>query len=407
MIEKNKYNTLKRILEQTISLLVCLLLVLSAAVWTGTLLGKDFAAAPTNTDAEKKSALSAVKPTSAQLEAMNLGGMQLAEADTAVWLVTNAQNEALGTIIGSHPHTKDVTGFAGSTPIYIYIDASEKVQAVIADKNDETPEYFKAVVEEGLLNQWNGKDIETALNEKVDVVSGATYSSRAVIGNVRMALQKYRNINEKVAPEPMIGWPKAILALAVMLIALIVSLLKRRKKWMQATVLILNTVVLGFLTSQYLSMTLLLGWAQNGVPFVTALPAVAMLLLTIILNFCGRPHFHCTWVCPYGSLQALAYMLPLPKIKVGPKYFRIMHRIRTIVLMCILVLAWFDLGAATLLAYEPFSVFLLSSASTAVLILASVFVILSIFVPKVWCTALCPMGELLHLGGEGRQKTKK
>ena len=397
-------NRLIKIAEQVISLLVCLLLLLSAAVWSGTLLGYDFTAAQNNNNAAQENTTAYAAPSNDLLKQLIPEGMQILEADTAVWHVVDAQNVRTGVIIGSHPQTKRVMGFAGATPIYIYIDENGTVQAVVADKNDETPEFFEAVVEEGLLNRWNGKIVDEALEAEVDVVSGATYSSRAVIENVRMALQKHRSSNQKVLPSPVIGWVKTILVLAVMLFAVIVSLLRKRNRWLYLTALVLNTAVLGFYTSQYLSLTMLLGWAQNGVPFVATLPLICMLLLTIVMNFCGKSHFHCTWVCPYGSLQALAYMLPLPKIEVGARYFKIMRRIRLFALMSILTLAWFDLGADTILAYEPFSAFLLEDASTAVLILASLFVILSIFVPKAWCNGLCPLGELLALGGEGLRK---
>ena len=44
----------------------------------------------------------------------------------------------------------------------------------------------------GLLEQWNGKTVDEALAAQVDVVAGATYSSNAVIENVRLGLNYYK-----------------------------------------------------------------------------------------------------------------------------------------------------------------------------------------------------------------------
>ena len=49
--------------------------------------------------------------------------------------------------------------------------------------NNETPEVFRRLYE--LMKAWNGHSLKEAASLEVDGVSGATYSSNAVIGNVR------------------------------------------------------------------------------------------------------------------------------------------------------------------------------------------------------------------------------
>ena len=83
-----------------------------------------------------------------------------------------------------------VAGYIGATPLKIYIKGN-KVVKVVALKNQETPKYF-AKVKKQLLNSWNGKKVKAASKMKVDAITGATFSSKAVIKNVQLGLDYYQ-----------------------------------------------------------------------------------------------------------------------------------------------------------------------------------------------------------------------
>ena len=93
------------------------------------------------------------------------------------------------TVINTTTLGKDVQGYVGSTPLKIYIQKN-KVVKIEALKNQETPKYFLQV-KKGLLDKWNGKKVKDAQKLKVDAVTGATYSSNAVIENVKLGLEYY------------------------------------------------------------------------------------------------------------------------------------------------------------------------------------------------------------------------
>lgn len=84
----------------------------------------------------------------------------------------------------------DATGFNGPTPLLIHI-REDKVEGIEALENNETPSYFEPV-QEDLLGRWDGLTVDEALNAEVDVVSGSTYSSEAVVRNVKLGLQYYK-----------------------------------------------------------------------------------------------------------------------------------------------------------------------------------------------------------------------
>ena len=93
------------------------------------------------------------------------------------------------TVINTTTLGKDVQGFLGTTPVKIYIQKN-KVVKIEALKNQETPKYFLKV-KKNLLDKWNGVKVKDAKNMKVDAVTGATYSSKAVIENVQLGLDYY------------------------------------------------------------------------------------------------------------------------------------------------------------------------------------------------------------------------
>ena len=86
---------------------------------------------------------------------------------------------------------KDVEGYQGTTPLKVYIK-DNKVEKIEFLKSTETPEYY-VKVKKALQDKWNGKKVKEAKTMQVDVVTGATFSSEAVIENVRRALDYYQN----------------------------------------------------------------------------------------------------------------------------------------------------------------------------------------------------------------------
>lgn len=86
---------------------------------------------------------------------------------------------------------KDVEGYQGTTPLKVYIK-SGKVEKIEFLKSTETPKYY-VKVKKALQDKWNGKKVKEAKTMQVDVVTGATFSSEAVIENVRRALDYYQS----------------------------------------------------------------------------------------------------------------------------------------------------------------------------------------------------------------------
>lgn len=85
----------------------------------------------------------------------------------------------------------DIEGYNGPTPLKIYIKKN-KVERIEFLKSMETPKYY-AKVKKALMDKWNGLKVKDAKTQQVDIVTGATYSSEAVIKNVQVGLEYYQN----------------------------------------------------------------------------------------------------------------------------------------------------------------------------------------------------------------------
>jgi len=90
---------------------------------------------------------------------------------------------------------KKVVGYNGTTPLNITI-RNGKIQKIEALENQETPAYFDRAFTK-IAAQYEGKTVNEALNMDVDAVTGATYSSEAIIKNIKMGLQQAKPATKK------------------------------------------------------------------------------------------------------------------------------------------------------------------------------------------------------------------
>ena len=99
------------------------------------------------------------------------------------------------TVINTTTLADDVEGYAGPVPLKIYIK-KDKIEKIEPLKNIETPKYW-ALIKRDLINKWNGLTVKKAATQQIDVVTGATITSEAVIENVQRGLDYYNKKGKK------------------------------------------------------------------------------------------------------------------------------------------------------------------------------------------------------------------
>lgn len=392
-----KQKKLRKLIEHVQSLLVVFLMIAATAVmWSGKFLGHEIGT-PRNSSAQATSKVA--QPTKEQLQKLNIAAnATLVVRDSASWTITAANGNAQGVVISTALYAKDVKGFAGPTPLYIYVDTQGVVKNIIAADNAETASFFDRAFSQ-LIPQWTGKRTSEASTLQVDAVTGATFSSKALIANVQqtLAAQNAAAQEATISQKTTIGWGRTIAVFFVLLTGALISIMFRGHKILRMAQLVLNVVVLGFWCGQFLSLSLLRGWVANGLDPIVYLPTLLMLATAVIMPFFRRKHHYCSWICPLGSLQELASHLPFPKVHCSPKVYKAMSRIRLVCFALLMFVLWTALGGAEILDYEPFTAFFITTATPAVMGLCAAIVVASCFVPNVWCKCLCPMGQTLEL----------
>ena len=317
-------------------------------------------------------------------------------------------------VVNTKTLAKDVQGYGGPVPLKIHIKDG-RVAAVEAEPNAESPDFFNRAKE--LLNHWQNKSVDEALAEEVDAVSGATFSSRAIIANMQRGLA-YAKQHGQWGEDGSVGAADTsashivgsedgsvgaletsappIVALIVVLLGAVVPLFYNNRR-LHLVQLAVNVVVLGLWTGTFVSYTLFLRIFAGGVSLSTigALAApLLMLIVALIYPLAGRSGHYCANICPFGSAQELAGKLSRRKLRITPRLLKLLSVLRNLlwgVLMALLLTgtctAWID--------YELFTAFLYSSASVWVTVLAALFLVLSVWVPRPYCRFVCPTGALV------------
>lgn len=83
---------------------------------------------------------------------------------------------------------KKVIGYNGTTPLNITI-VDGRISNIEALPNNETPKYFNRACEK-IFPQYIGLTVRNARSLNPDIATGATYSSKAIIENIRAGLQQ-------------------------------------------------------------------------------------------------------------------------------------------------------------------------------------------------------------------------
>lgn len=94
-------------------------------------------------------------------------------------------------IVNTTTIANDVDGYAGPTPVEVYIKKN-KIVKVVPLKTMDGPKYV-AKVKNGMLTKYEGMKIEKkAPLPKVDGVTGATFTSDAMRQNIDRAIEYYQ-----------------------------------------------------------------------------------------------------------------------------------------------------------------------------------------------------------------------
>ena len=248
----------------------------------------------------------------------------------------------------------------------------------------------------------NGKKVSEAYTMPVDAVSGATLSSNAIIENARRGFAyASKHIGQGTRIDLSV---KFVVTLFVLLAGMILPIYFRAKK-MRTAILVLDVVVLGLWSGTFISYSMHVGIASNGLPLtsIASLVPILLIIVAFIYPLFGKKAHYCTHICPFGAAQELANRIPCKNVRLGAKTIkaltemrRILWWILTLLMLLGVCFEWMD--------YELFIAFIFSSAKNIIIVFAIVTLILSVFTPRPYCRFVCPTGYLLKLSFPHKRK---
>lgn len=354
-------NRRKRIILQILSFLIVFLIFASLAlVRDGRLFGVNFGDSATSQDTE-------------------------AVADGEQRVVSTA-------VIG-----KDIIGYGGPVPLEIYITGN-RIDSIHALPNSETPDFFGRLYTEGLMKRWNGLTTEEAVKLPVDAVSGATFSSEAVINNVRAGLSydMKQTAGKAVKSASSEEVPVKLIFVAIVIAMGAIIPLFWHNKTYRIVQQLLNVGVLGFWGGTFLDYAVTIKVFANGLNWSFAsIITLALLIIGYIYPLFGKYTYYCSNICPLGSLQDLAGHLCPKKLHIGRRTLRVLEIMRQVLWFVLLAGLWTGFWTSWV-DNELFTAFIVESASWTMLGVGIAIVLLSIFIPRPFCRFVCPTGTILH-----------
>jgi len=305
--------------------------------------------------------------------------------------------------------------YGGEMDVVVVLDSTGIIRDLKVVRHRETTSFLEKTKKKGLRESLIGKSYRDPfeIGEDVDVVSGATYSSRALIqcaqeGSMLLARdQLHREVSEPEGPELELGIPEiSLLALYILALLGIYKLpgLRLTIRWIA---MLGGLLILGFWFSVPLTLnrlnTFLLGYFPDWHTQLYWYLLLGAFVLSIILT--GK-NVYCHWICPLGGLQECLGAVGLAKPRFSRRFNRILRWVqRGLALLAIIMALYFRNPVK--LDYEIFGVALSLTGPTYLFVLTGVFIMASVFIHRPWCTYLCPIvpiEDMLRLLNRKRQR---
>jgi spermidine synthase len=316
--------------------------------------------------------------------------------------VYESNDKIAGYIFSSQELSPDVTGFGGKMNLAIYTDPTGKLLNFHIVRSNETPAYLE------LLSRWlptlnNRQLFSPGPFAGVNAVTGATVSSKAILAALQTSSHKFAEqvLGQSLQTTSAIAIQKPgyipDAGTAYLIIACIISLfvIFFGGLYSKLIVLLFNLIIGGFiLNTQYsteqIATILSLHTPSIGLSAAFLLAIGAPLLAVFFGNI------YCGYLCPFGAVQELiSYIVPA-KFKLQPPTEKMQKArfVKYVVLFVLIILFFISRDHTTLTADILISIF---SFKSAILLIAAIALIGSIFYSRFWCRYLCPAGAFLSL----------
>ena len=318
------------------------------------------------------------------------------------WNVIGQSGETIGYVLQTAPLSDSIIGYRGWTNTLIAFTPEMRVLGVRIRSSQDTVDHVGDVKGDPyFLKTWNGKSWEEVAGKTpeeagIEGVSGATMTSLALAEGIVRRLRAADST--ALAPPPWRVQARDIGLFLVVAAGCVLAMTGTHgRPWLRRGFQILVIAYLGFINGDLLAQTLVVGWAQNGVPWRTAPGLVLLLAAALVVPWTTGKPLYCQHLCPHGHLQEwIARWAPKRwRIQLPRGVERGLRWLPPLTLAYVLAVTLLVLPH-DLAAVEPFDAYLLTSAGIATIVIAIGSLIAACFVPMAYCHYGCPTGALLN-----------
>jgi spermidine synthase len=333
--------------------------------------------------------------------------------------VLSEKGKLTGYIVQTERLAPRVYGFGGPIHMALLIDPEGELQDFRLLRHYETPGYIWS------LDRWFGRLIGKTLwgentLQQVHAVSGATYTSQAVIEILQHSGQAFAHAVLGQAPEQNEAVSRRTSSLSTdtggwLLITLaLLSLLVSARGGLSLRLILLGVTVMtcGFWLNMQFSTEQLVALLSGRLPQAGLTGRFVLVLgIPVLLLFFGN--LYCGYLCPFGALQELLGFLWPRRWKLEPTR-ETLQRLRfvKVVVLFLVVLLYFAWDQRSLMAGDPLVWFFKKNALQEVrtafaaarigprmAVLGAGLAVLAgvLLSTRFWCRTLCPTGAFLSL----------
>lgn len=291
-------------------------------------------------------------------------------------------------------------GYGGTMKLIVAVSPKGIVlnQTIVYHK--ETFSFLKRVQKSDLLKSLTGKNYSDPflLNQDIDGVSGATYTSQALATAVYRGTRKIakRILHLSIPPEPptkiQFNFPEILLLVIFVLTFITTRQWFKYKRLLRWIIMITGLSILGFMLNKPFTLIfinkILLGFWPN---WQTHLYWYILILGILFFLIIENKSLYCDRICPFGATQELIGTIG------GAKTYTPNHKYRNIFRWIQRGIAWSVILAALVLSNPSLITYEISGAlfhligSNFQFVLLGIVLITALFFKRSWCNYLCPL----------------
>lgn len=291
------------------------------------------------------------------------------------------------------------SGYGGELISITVISPEGKISGTSIIDHKETSSFFKKVERKHFSKQFENKSVtdKFIIDEDIDIVSGATFTSKAYSESVRKsAYQAGREIlGLEVPPEPVsrivFGKHEIVWLVFLLLAVLSVSIKSKRTQMIRWIMMIAGMVLIGFVYNIPLSTGLinkaLLGfWPSLGDQFYFYIMLSGVFLIILISN----KNLYYDRICPFGAVQECVALISGTKRQYPVRYRLFFIWIQRLIALGLIVVA-LVMRKPGYANYEVFGTMFHLTGNVLQFSLLIIFLLLSLIIVRPWCNYLCPV----------------